>query len=282
MIFILLGLLLSQEDPGRAEIDRLIRNLGHDSIEVRAEADRKLYDFGDGARPHLEPALRELDPEIRGRAGSLLFRLKWDADINLLTSAYDARRERAYKALLTAGPTVAAALRQLSSAGNPARAFRAGQIARIVESKPVGGLSFGIVADSPTGSIKGAIPGYEVFINVGETVLVLDVALDAKVMLPGARQYRGSMSMGGSAHGRRSRSGLPSRKVTLKPREVFLKRRYDLLMANNRFGGRGGYVPHERGNWTLAPSYSQKSSSGIWSGVIKGNAVSVTLEDPSK
>ena len=284
MAFILLGLLLLQGSPGRAQIDHLIRNLGHDSIEIREEADRKLYDLRDATRSHLERALKDPNPEIRGRASSLLFRLRWDPDINLLMSEYDARRERAYKALLAAGPSVASGLRGVGSAGDPARAFRAGQIARIVESKPVGGLLFGIVVDRPTAATKGAIPGYEVFINVGKTDLVLEVSPDARVTVPGSRHYRGTMSRGGIACRKRPRPrpSLPSRLVTLKPREVFLKRRYDLLMVKNRFGGSGGPVLQERGKWTLVPLYSQKSESGMWSGAITGNAVGVTLEAPSK
>lgn len=71
---LLAALLLDGSDPAA-----LVRDLGDDSIAVRARAAAELYRRGESLRPLLVEALAgALDPEVRARIGAVLARL--DAD----------------------------------------------------------------------------------------------------------------------------------------------------------------------------------------------------------
>jgi hypothetical protein len=59
--------------PSSAQIEPLIRQLGDENFRVRQDAEDKLIDIGDAARPYLKKLLEEAkDPEVRSRAESAL------------------------------------------------------------------------------------------------------------------------------------------------------------------------------------------------------------------
>ncbi len=59
--------------PTAAQIEPLVRQLGDESFRVRQQAEEKLIDLGDAARPFLDRLLSETrDPEVRSRAENAL------------------------------------------------------------------------------------------------------------------------------------------------------------------------------------------------------------------
>src|SRR4051812_5532154 len=58
-----------------AQDENLIEKLRSPSVAVREDAERQLRKAGDAARPTLEKAARDADPEVALRAGAMLRRI---------------------------------------------------------------------------------------------------------------------------------------------------------------------------------------------------------------
>src|SRR2546426_340867 len=69
---LLLSLLLFAQDESSRQARQLIEKLRSETIEERDEAARKLRELGSGAEEELEKATRDKDPEVAGRARTLL------------------------------------------------------------------------------------------------------------------------------------------------------------------------------------------------------------------
>jgi HEAT repeat protein len=67
-----LFLTVRAQEGGPAEVRRWIEELRSEKVEVRGEAFRRLKELGGPARPELQKALRDPDPEVAGSARSLL------------------------------------------------------------------------------------------------------------------------------------------------------------------------------------------------------------------
>lgn len=76
LVLLLQPALSEAREQGRVEGDRSVEALGADDLEVRRRAERELLDRGPSALPELLDALRHPDPEVRGRAFSLLEEMK--------------------------------------------------------------------------------------------------------------------------------------------------------------------------------------------------------------
>jgi HEAT repeat protein len=70
-----------------AHIKELVRRLGDDEFRTREEASRQLVMLGPRARPFLQAALKDADPEIVRRAGDCLERIARDTSVTALSAA---------------------------------------------------------------------------------------------------------------------------------------------------------------------------------------------------
>jgi HEAT repeat protein len=68
-------------------LKELIRQLGDDDFKTREEASRKLVMFGPRARPFLQTALKDTDPEIARRAQDCLERIARGTSVTALSAA---------------------------------------------------------------------------------------------------------------------------------------------------------------------------------------------------
>ena len=277
---IVLALLLPQQEVDADRVLEMIQNLGSESPHLRDSSEQKLYTVGARVVPYLRRAVGDSDLERRSRIRRIILRLQCDPHIALLVHVERNRRKAAIRELLSAGPAAVSVLRLKPKDRNPLCTFRAAQLADIIEATPVNGLRFGIIVDKPEAYLEAPVPGYEVFFNDSSEPIVLETGGDASVLLPAAGRYRGSGTFGGilCRRSRKSKS-LWSNLITLKPGQVHLKRRTDLLIAESRRGWCGGSVPERSGKWLLVPKYSQKDEAkDRWVGAVTGNPVEVTLK----
>jgi hypothetical protein len=70
-----------KEQASKAEIEKLIAELGSDDFQTRESASTKLGLIGDAALPYLEKAEKSDDPEVRRRAEDLRTALRGSADL---------------------------------------------------------------------------------------------------------------------------------------------------------------------------------------------------------
>ncbi|HKS16702.1 MAG TPA: hypothetical protein VJU16_05280, partial [Planctomycetota bacterium] len=165
--------ILAFQDPGASRAADLVRDLSHDLIEVRERAQAALIKLGEPAYSEVRLALESRDAEVRFRAARILKSTAFlavpevvKANLELLGSDTRDRWLEAAEKLLTAGTRAVPALRTASGSKEARVAFRARQIAAILESTPVRGMKFGVLVDGPDVTLGGPIPGFDVFINV--------------------------------------------------------------------------------------------------------------------
>jgi hypothetical protein len=171
-------LCLAAQDPAARSAADAVRDLSHDQIEIRERAHADLIKIGAPAYHELRRALQGDDAEARTRAAEILRAPAFlavpevvEANLRLL------REERWLKAaedLLKAGPPAAPAIRKAAEKGDAKLAFRAGQVAAILESPSVRGLRFGILVENPESGLDGPVAGWDVLINTSAEPLRFD------------------------------------------------------------------------------------------------------------
>ena len=180
---------LAAQDPGAKRAADLVRDLAHELIEVRERAQADLVKMGDAAYPEIRRALESPDAEVRFRAERILKSAAFlgvpevvKANIELLDADSRDRWLPAAERLLTAGAKAVPALRAAAESKDALVAFRARQIAAILESPPVRGLKLGILVDDPTAAVGGPVPGVDVFINVSPRSLRFELDYQPRVV----------------------------------------------------------------------------------------------------
>src|SRR5207248_721282 len=75
------GMLLPGEEPAKppskAEIMKLVQQLGDNDFDKREEASQKLWALGEATEPALQDATKSDDAEVSRRARELLDKFKW-------------------------------------------------------------------------------------------------------------------------------------------------------------------------------------------------------------
>lgn len=192
MVALILALCLQQD----ANIARLVEDLSDDSLEVRERAQAELLRIGAPAFPHLKRAAAGADRERRARAAALLRHDVFLAvpeviEANILDLASE-DWHAALRKVVAAGDKAVAPLRAAAKAKDKRLAFRAGQLADILEIKPIHGLRWGVVVEEPEltlsdqGGFTWAIAaGVEVFINASSKPITVETGVDGSAAVAG-------------------------------------------------------------------------------------------------
>jgi hypothetical protein len=172
------ALMLAAQDLETLRAAELARDLSHDLIEVRERAQAELSKLGAAAYPAIRRALYGADAEARVRAATILRFPAFlgvpevvEANIKSLGVEEGERWIKAAEDLLTAGAPAVPALRKAAESKEQRLAFRARQIAAILESPPVRGLKFGILVETAEVELRGPVPGWDVLVNVSSEPL---------------------------------------------------------------------------------------------------------------
>jgi len=201
-----LALLLCGQDPESPRAMELARDLSHELLEVRERAQADLVKLGVAAYPAVRRALNGTDAEARVRAATILRSPAFlgvpeviDANIKALGAEEAERWIRAAEDLLTAGLPAVPALRKAADFKEARIAFRARQIAGILESPPVRGLKFGILVEKAELELSGPVTGWDVLINVSPEPMRFEANRQSWVY-PYALEPA-AFSVGGSSYG---------------------------------------------------------------------------------
>lgn len=197
---LLAALMIIAQDP-----ENLVRDLSDELIEVRSRAHEEILKLGAAAYPALRRALEGTDAEARARATAILKSPAFvgvpevvEANLKLLLSENREQWLKAVEDLLTAGPPAVPAIRKAAESMKARPAFRARQVAAILESAPVRGLRFGILVEEPDAELNGSVGGWDVLINASPETLRFEGNRPSSVFpLPLETQGDGLRFMGG-------------------------------------------------------------------------------------
>jgi hypothetical protein len=169
---LLAAVMMIAQDPGALRAENMVRDLSDELIEVRARAHAEILKLGAVAYPALRRALDGSDAEARARAAAILRSPAFvgvpevvEDNLKLLRTENREHWVKAVEDLLTAGPAAVPAIRKAAESMENRSAFRARQLAAILESAPVRGLRFGILVEEPEAELEGAVAGWDVLIN---------------------------------------------------------------------------------------------------------------------
>lgn len=273
----LLALLIVQEP--RAD---LARDLSDDLIEVRERAHAELLKMGAPAYPILRRALESGDTEARARALAILKAPaflsvpKIVAD-NLLLVGEESREawEPALTDLFRAGKAALPLVREAAKHQNTLLAFRAAQIAAILESVPVDGLKFGIFVEAPEAEREGAVPGSEILINAAQYPISVEFVFPSGVeaVPPEPVDLRPAGSQ--AVFSRHDRIRRVSVGIEMRPGQVWMRSRYHLVTQYEQRGVPSGFGM--AGRWTLKPVFQAGARGDRWGGCIEGPPVTITV-----
>jgi len=274
----LAALLFAQDSPSD-----LARDLSHDLIEVRERAHAALLKLGAPAYPILRRALESGDAEARARALAILKAPAFLAvpkvvadNLLLLGDESGEQWKSALEDLLKAGEPALPLLRKAVKEASPLLAFRAAQIAAILESAPVDGLKFGIFVEAPEAEREGAVPGSDVLINVSQRPIAVSFQMPCGrvTAVPpqpvDLRPQGPQQRIEGRGCGGRTYLG-----TTLQPGQVWTGSRYHLITRYDQKGVPSGFGM--AGRWTLKPVFQAGPSADRWSGCIEGPPVTITV-----
>ncbi len=114
--------------PSKAEIARLVEQLGDNEFNLREEASEKLWQAGELAEPALKEAVKGTDAEVRRRANELLDKFNWGiypstpkAIVELINRYQGRQKNEAISGLLDLGPAGCTALMKILAAEDAER-----------------------------------------------------------------------------------------------------------------------------------------------------------------
>lgn len=200
-----LAFMLAGQDPESLRAADLARDLSHELIEVRERAQAELLKLGAPAYPAVRRALKGDDAEARVRAAVILRAPAFvgvpevvEANIKALDAEERVRWIQAAEDLLTAGPPAVPTLRKAAESKDVRLAFRARQIAAILDFPPVRGLRFGILVEEAEAQIDGPVAGWDVLINVSSEALRFEGNRQSRVFpsCPEWSSFRWSSTIG--------------------------------------------------------------------------------------
>ncbi|MBI2900952.1 MAG: hypothetical protein HYY17_12270 [Planctomycetes bacterium] len=264
-------LLLQEIDTGR--IERLVEELDADSIDAREAAQEALVRIGARAYPAIMRGLMSGSLERRCRIEAILRGPAFLAIPEVLRENIRALGGdgwlEALPLILHVGDAAVDPLREVRRDKNLLLAFRAKQVADILQVRPVGGLRFGVVVARPVVRVGDPVAGMEVFLNPGTEPILIDATVDAMTLV-----LEGEMSLAQPDFTREPQYvEIPPGKVHLRPRPDLLVSHWSTLTV--------GWRIKKTGNYSLTWIYrnSPLPSDGIrsWRGEICADDVSVTF-----